>query len=131
MMPGWRQYSVVQWHDLSRWPCGLRLHSLVVGTADSQQNEIAAFCTDAAFLDQKNDKGGDLACAASMSSMPLIMLQLGTPQPRNRASTARVTGSATSVPSPCSAGSSWLASCLPSSTPNWSKALMPQITDCT
>ena len=47
------------------------------------------------------------------------------------ASAARVTGSLTSAPPPCSAGSNWLASCLPSSTPNWSNALMPHITDCT
>ncbi len=49
---------------------------------------------------------------------------------RISASRARVTGSAGSV-SPATAGNSSLAMRLPSSTPHWSKALMPQSTDCT
>ena len=49
---------------------------------------------------------------------------------RISSSSARVTGSATATGSPCTAGSSSPAMRLPSSTPHWSKALMPHSTDC-
>src|SRR5690606_12062362 len=51
-------------------------------------------------------------------------------QPRRRAISEAVTGSCAWL-SPRSAGSRVLATCLASSTTNWSKALMPHATDCT
>ena len=48
----------------------------------------------------------------------------------NSAISRAVTGSATAAEASATAGASWRAVSLPSSTPHWSKALMPQMQAC-